>query len=106
MGMFDYLRCEYDLPVEGLGDRMFQTKDTPAQWMDTYRIDANGQLWGQEYDIEDQSDPNAEGIDAIIGCMTRVNVRETECSDYTGEIVFYTHKGESGEMDWSILRLF
>lgn len=99
MGMFDYLKCEYDLPVDGAPVDGWQTKDTPAQWLDTYTIRKDGTLWAQEYDIEDHSNPNAEGIDAIIGCMTRVNIRDVPC-DMTGEVVFYNFKDDQVRTGW------
>lgn len=88
MGLFDYLRCNYPLPVEGAELLEYQTKDTPAQWMDQYEIRADGTLWHENYDTEDRSDPNAEGFDRLFGCMTRVNKR-WEPVLLTGEIVFY-----------------
>jgi hypothetical protein len=89
MGMFDYVRCAYPLPVEGANDLEYQTKDTDAQWMDYYEIREDGTLWHQEYDTEDHSDPNAEGFERFCGCMTRVNERWVRES-YTGPLTFYT----------------
>lgn len=88
MGLFDYVRCHYPLPVEGAAALEYQTKDTPAQWLDEYEIRADGTLWHQDYDTEDRSDPNAEGIARIFGCAARVNER-WEPVTLTGEIVFY-----------------
>ena len=88
MGMFDYVECEYSLPA-GKGASVFQTKDTPAQMLDIYKIDADGLLWHEAYDIEDRSDPSAEGLDRFVGCMTRVNKRWERCVNFTGEITFY-----------------
>ena len=87
MGMFDYVRCHYPLP-DGAGALEYQTKDTPAQWLDQYEIRADGTLWHQAYDTEDRSDPNAEGFMRLFGCATRVNER-WEPVALTGEIVFY-----------------
>lgn len=55
MGMFDTLRCKYPLPVTGASDLVYQTKDTPAQWLDYYEIREDGTLWHEAYDTEDQS---------------------------------------------------
>jgi len=96
MGMFDYLRCKYPLPVKGVNDMLFQTKDSPAQQMDEYEIREDGTLWHQDYDIEDRSDPNAEGIARIFGMMTRINER-WEPEPMTGEILFY-----DGGTDWEL----
>jgi hypothetical protein len=93
MGMFDELRCKYPLPVPGANELLFQTKDTPEQYMDLYEIREDGSLWHEVYDIEDRSDPNAEGLMALAGCMTRVNKQWEPC-DMTGEIRFYTYTDE------------
>lgn len=95
MGMFDDLRCHYPLPREGANTLAYQTKDTPAQWMDLYEIRADGSLWHETYDIEDRSDPSATGLDALRGSMTRVGKR-WEPVKLTGEVRFYTSQ-PSGE---------
>ena len=98
MGMFDYLRCEYPLPVEGrlpegeANKLLFQTKDLDCM-MDEITITKDGELVGQQYDVEDRSDPNAEGIERFIGCMTRVNIRPNPMPEFTGEVRFYTDYG-------------
>jgi len=88
MGMFDYMRCHYTLPVSGAEALEYQTKDTPAQYLDQYEIRADGTLWHQDYDTEDRSDPNADGFARLFGCETRINDR-WEPVTLTGEIVFY-----------------
>ncbi|CAN5375792.1 hypothetical protein BH09SUM1_BH09SUM1_02520 [soil metagenome] len=98
MGMFDFIKCEYPLLPDGANEREYQTKDTPAQFVDYYEIRKDGTLWHEEYDIEDRSDPNAEGIEGFIGCMTRVNERWVQVSDFTGEIRFY--RCNRGGEDW------
>lgn len=45
MGMFDYVRCQYPLPVEGANALDYQSKDTPAQLLETYEIRGDGRLW-------------------------------------------------------------
>ena len=82
MGMFD--RIEID-SAHGLPEAdEWQTKDTPSQRCDVYRIDAEGRLLYQDYDIEDRSKPGC-----IIGMCTRVNKRFVE-TDFRGGVVFYT----------------
>jgi hypothetical protein len=45
MGMFDYLRCEFPLPDGRDGSSIeFVTKDTNAQWSETYVITKDGRL--------------------------------------------------------------
>jgi len=99
MGMFDYLRCEYPLPVEGANKILYQTKDTPSMWLDEYLIDENGDLYGEEYDIEDRSDKTKGPLESMLGCMTRVNIRKVK-SDYTGEIRFYGFKDDVNYKGW------
>lgn len=91
MGMYDELRCHYPLPVDGANTLLFQTKDTDAQYLDLYEIRADGTLWHEEYDVEDQSDPNATGFFRFVGCATRINKRWVPDS-MTGEIRFYTSR--------------
>ena len=89
MGMFDYFRCRYPLPIEGAAALEFQTKDTSAQMLDLYELRHDGSLWHQAYDIEDRCDPNAEGVARFLGCATCVNKR-WERDTMTGEVRFYT----------------
>ncbi len=96
MGMFDHFRCEYPLPIAAAQNLEFQTKDTPSQFLDLYKIDKDGMLWYQAYDIEDRSDPSAKGIERMFGALTRVNKRWV-AEPYTGEIRFYTHLDEAYE---------
>lgn len=99
MGMFDNLRCEYPLPVDGANELLFQTKDTPVQFLDLYKIDVDGQLWHENYEVEDQSDPNAEGFARLAGCCTRVNQR-WEKENFLGVITFYSMLDEEDESSW------
>jgi hypothetical protein len=92
MGLFDYVTCEYDLPdgFDATGVQ-FQTKDTDAQYMETYRIDGNGRLWHQAVRYEDRSDPTAEkGSPAsVLGCQTPVPTG-WELVEHHGTLDFYT----------------
>ena len=88
MGMFDYLRCSYPLPVEGANDRNYQTKDTPAQLLDKYEIREDGTLWHQSVDYDEEAIPEAPFI---------------QCGNFTGEIRFYdfTKPNHEGWIEWS-----
>ncbi len=88
MGMYDNITVKYPLPLPEYQARVFQTKDTPTQFLDSYEIDETGQLRVEEYEVEDRSDPNETGIKRIIGMITRINRRWTN-SNFTGEINFY-----------------
>ncbi len=96
MGMFDNLKCKYTLPTDiDLKDVVFQTKDTPSQFCDMYEIREDGTLWHEEYDIEDHSDPNGEGVMKFIGSITKVNSRWEFVNDFIGEIRFYVGHNEN-----------
>jgi hypothetical protein len=98
MGMFDYIRCE--MPCELKGWKC-QTKSTDTQCLDNYLIKEDGTLWHGFYDFEDQSDPTATGIMAMVGAMTRVNQRWVQ-EFPTGEIVFYLWlKDEQTSIEYS-----
>ena len=94
MGMYDDLRCKYPLPLAGANDLAYQTKDTPEQWLGMYEIREDGTLWHETYETEDRSDPNAEGLLALAGSMTRVNKQWEPCA-MTGEIRFYTYTDDN-----------
>jgi hypothetical protein len=93
MGMFDYIRCKYPLPIEVPPNQDFQTKSL-SNFLELYEIREDGTLWHENYEIEDRSDPNAEGVLRYVGCATRVNKTWVPWP-HTGEIVFYT-----GGQDW------
>jgi len=94
MGMFDDLVIEGDLhPNVSPGSR-WQTKSLGCD-MDKYKLDAEGQLWHEDYDIEDRSDPNAEGFERLIGMSAQVNQRWVK-SDWTGELYFYNSVPDKG----------
>ena len=116
MGMFDYVKCEYTLPVAGANELEYQTKDTPCQWMDLYVIKADGTLWHEEYDTEDRSDlaqwkkdnpdePIPEKLNSFLGmagCMTRVNKRLVR-EDWNGVIRFHYWDKDRGMIEWCVL---
>lgn len=102
MGMYDHIKCDYLLPVEGANSLVYQTKDTPRQFLDNYRIREDGTLWQEDYDTKDNSElgkweaehpnetpPPGIALDALRGCMTKVNTRWSRI-EFTGEIRFYT----------------
>jgi hypothetical protein len=103
MGMFDYLRCKYPLPVAGANALEFQTKDTDSQYLDWYEISEDGWLLHEDYDIEDKSDKSApEGsLSRLQGCMSQVNKRWEKCENFTGEVAFYTSVGKNGWVEFS-----
>ncbi len=54
MGMFDHIRCRMPLPAEPAPPDVewFQTKDTEAQHLERYTIEADGRLVHQRADVE------------------------------------------------------
>ena len=119
--MFDYVRCLYTLPDPYANAIQYQTKDTPCQQLNLYEIREDGTLWHEEYDIEDRSErglwekahpgekvpEDLTGLRALGGCMSRVNKRWVQDTDYTGEICFYSSlkevRGQGlGWIEWSI----
>jgi len=83
MGMFDWVEWE---------GHEYQTKDTPRQLCDNYRIDDLGQLWVEEYDAELVKDP-----EHLFGArIEHRNQRWTECRDFSGTMRFYREDPERG----------
>ena len=103
MGLYDNIKCDYPLPGNPQV-KEWQTKDTPAQYIDTYVITADGQLQHEDYDIEDKSDPNAVGWRRAMGCMARVNRRLVDVLDFRGAIEFYGD--DANGLWWEFSALF
>lgn len=89
MGMFDNI--EYK-------GRQYQTKDTPLQTLDNYKIEQDQDsghwyLWHEEYDSEWVDDE-----DSLFG-TTRVqsNERWVCCHDFDGLICFYWYRSEEDQ---------
>ena len=81
MGMFDQLWFE--------GEE-YQTKDTPAQLLDNYKIEqdqisGHWFLWHEEYDVDWVEQPDRFGG----GYLKHSNERWVACEDFTGTINFY-----------------
>jgi len=104
MGMFDTVRCEYEGMSEVDRHRTYQTKDFDSA-LDLYMIDKEGVLWREDYNIEDRSDPNAEGLEKIVGMMTKTNLHMTPVEltdtfhfyDYDDEVGMITYKAQYTE---------
>lgn len=87
MGMFDSIKCEYRLPNKAHLTEA-QTKDFDCQ-LDNYLIDNGGDLWREEYDTVDKSDPKAKGLLRYRGMMSKENKRWVQMKEFRGEIFFY-----------------
>ena len=81
MGMFDNIRYN---------GKVYQTKDTPTQMLDNYKIEADQEsghvfLWVEEYDAEWMDDPDG----FLGGYLKHTNEHWVRCDDFDGKIVFY-----------------
>lgn len=96
MGMFDYIRCKYPLPVEGTQDLQYQTKDTDKQFLELYEIREDGSLWTEDVErewVDDESRPLFNGY------LKRVS-EAWRPEPLTGEIVFYSDYGPKDKNGW------
>lgn len=110
MGMFDHIKVEY--PLQSLpqdlidlwqGDIIFQTKDTPDQYMSLYKIDEDGKLWYEECEKEwvESKTPDSDSFMARLGHMNILS-RTWKQIDFNGTINFYdgyNHKDYKFEFD-------
>lgn len=81
--MFDWVEWE---------GKRYQSKDTPNQMCDEYRIDELGRLWVEEYDAEFVKDPGH-----IFGVyLDQRNKRWRECVEFSGSMRFYREDDERG----------
>lgn len=91
MGMFDNLYYR---------GQKYQTRDTPAQFLDDYKIeqsldDGHWWLWHEEYDAEWQEDGGLFG-----GHFKKLNQRWVCCDDFDGLIRFYRPALENEQQSW------
>lgn len=80
MGMFDYIQYKGE---------QYQTKDTPCQSLDEYKIEQNQDdghwyLWHEDYDTEWNEHEGLFG-----GSIRQFNQRWVACQDFDGQICFY-----------------
>jgi hypothetical protein len=95
MGMFDNL--EYK-------GRQYQTKDTPLQTLDNYKIEqdqtsGHWYLWHEEYDSE-----WVDSEDAFFGgTIVQSNERWVRCHEFDGLVRFYYYKTEEDQEEYQAL---
>ncbi len=99
MGVFDDLRCEMPLPETALplpkgGDTIFQTKDTPDQYLTLYTITADGHLMWRPYKVEARPEEEREKR----GPMRRVE-SAPERIEFHGTIDFYEYQAQDESQD-------
>ena len=88
MGMFDNIQYK--------GEE-YQTKDTPAQLLDNYKIEQNQDdghwyLWHEEYDTEWDDHEGLFG-----GSIRQFNQRWVACHDFDGLIRFYYYRTDEDQ---------
>lgn len=94
MGMFDYLHYR---------GREYQTKDTPSQMLDNYRIEQDPEsghwyLWYEKYDAEWE-----EGEGLFGGSIKQSNHHWVRFNEFDGEIRFYYYKSEEDQEEYRAL---
>ncbi len=107
MGMFDYICCEYPLPDDPpewvqrhAREGVFQTKDTEAQFLETYTITADGKLihHAMQYESVPENERPYWGtpewetspFSRACGCIRAVPRGDVELSDFHRDLRFYT----------------
>lgn len=96
MGMFDNI--EYQ-------GRQYQTKDTPLQMLDNYKIaqdhdSGHWYLWHEDYDAE----WSQEQGQLFGGTLVQSNWRWTRCDDFDGDIRFYYYRPTEQEEYRAVFR--
>jgi hypothetical protein len=79
----------------------YQTKDTPSQLLDNYKIEqdltsGHWLLWHEEYDADWVDDEDRFGG----GYMKQSNHRWVPCADFDGNLRFYRHALETQQESW------
>jgi len=102
MGMFDYIKFR---------DKVYQTKDTSMQTMETYELRDDG-LWYKDVEREwvdkDISEAKAEESWILsLGYFREVSHKWVKLEDYDGLIIFYDYRrnkdGSMYEEEWKVL---
>lgn len=94
MGMFDNIQYR---------GREYQTKDTPAQTLDNYKIEQDLDsglwlLWHEEYDAEWVEEEGLFG-----GSMKQSNHRWSHCADFDGNLRFYYFRSREDQEEYRAL---
>jgi hypothetical protein len=94
MGMFDYVHYQ---------GREYQSKDTPEQGLDNYRIEQDAEsgewyLWYEDYDASWEENDGLFG-----GSIKRSNLRWVRCDDFDGLIRFYHYRTEEDQEEYKAL---
>ncbi len=95
MGMFDHVHYR---------GREYQSKDTPEQALDNYKIEQDPEsgewyLWYEKYDAEWNQDPGQ----LFGGSIKQSNHRWIRCDDFDGLIRFYYYRSEEDQEEYKAL---
>lgn len=94
MGMFDHVHYR---------GREYQSKDTPEQALDNYKIEQDPEsgewyLWYEDYDAEWEENEGLFG-----GGIKQSNHRWVRCDDFDGLIRFYYYRTEEDQEEYKAL---
>jgi hypothetical protein len=95
MGMFDHIHYR---------GKEYQTKDTPNQMLDNYKIEQDQDsghwfLWHEEYDSDWVEEADRFGG----GYLKQYNHRWIRCDDFDGVIRFYYYRSEEDQEEYQAL---
>ena len=86
MGMYDEVICHYPLPWPEVQNQIWQSKNTPAQYLERYEIRADGTLWHEAYIKRFKKDASSP-----LGFrLYRDDVHWAQVSDFCGELEIHT----------------
>lgn len=91
--MYDWVKIEYPLAIKGANEIDYQTKNTPEQCYERYKIDRYGRLWWQECKYEWVDKDKLKSVDK----------KWVRIKDFSGEVnLVGPLKGEDGYtgVDW------
>lgn len=94
MGMFDHIQYR---------GREYQTKDTPCQMLDNYKIEQDPDsgdwyLWHEDYDAQWVENEGLFG-----GMIKQSNQRWVRCDNFDGLIRFYYYQSEQDQEEYQAL---
>lgn len=104
MGMFDSVKILYKMPWPEVQDNEWQSKETPAQYLDHYVIREDGTLWHEAYDgrmVDDSDNP--------LGVSYHRDRKRWEQEDISGPLECHEwveNAGKTGGTSYTILFWF
>lgn len=98
MGMFDFIRCEMPLPEPAPPKGLeLQTKDTPEQYLEPYRITADGRLVYEKRErVREGCDETSSNPVKRLGHLRTISTQDVEIP-YHGDIGFCGSDSRTGE---------